>query len=871
MNIHSIKIINSVTLVGGTSSNPITSQGIRNLAGAGYLRGLVDAQGLGQVLVRVPVRIGNGTTETYYDGSDRSLEFGDPDGVYFQHVTSDLSLTLALGATDTYKATTISAAVGGVNYDLSTSNGSATYDFSNTTISGMTPTLNTSIAIDNQKFSNCGLINGGSGTYTNLTVQGSLSTTSAMTISSGADLTGSSFTKGAETYAIELTNAGSYDLSGCTFTGYTTELNVTASSGTVTITLGDGQSNPSFTTAGATVNFLAPQKTISITSIVAGSRLQIYNVTTATETYNAIVAGTSYSANYNEGSDFSAGDTVRVRLTYCSGVTAQLPFSLNTLASTVGWSVVADQMDDTVYNNIAIDGSTITKFTADYVNDEVDLTIASNFTGGEWYAWWVCNLHTAQGISDFFGGVDAEDDTNFKIVTSALDMRFDNTTSSNVYQSDNRRIYRDDNAYPVKDPTTGGGGIDLVWKSRVFAVTVGSGSLTPSQEATLNSRASQVSVDNLSDEVPTTATIADAVWDEVLTGASHNDPTSAGRRLRQASVWLSAEGQLVGTPTTTSLQTNLTQATTSFYSDQAFIMMTGVLAGQARVVESYNGTTKTCTFDEPWTVAPSAGDEFAILANHVHSVSKIQAGLATASNVTDAQTAIITEVNANETKIDLLETKAQADARQALLIAEHDATQATLSGVSTFNPAVDVVANVTLVDTVTTNTDMVSLTGIATSTNVTDAQTAITSTITTVEGKVDTTVTNTNRVDALIENVTGDRFTAKALETSPTAEMDASELHSALDSYANKDDWKASAVDLSSVLTAIGNLNDLSTADIDARLLAYDAPTLTEMTAAFTEIKGATWTTTDTLEAIRDAVTNGAITAVDIWSYNRDA
>ena len=101
--------------------------------------------------------------------------------------------------------------------------------------------------------------------------------------------------------------------------------------------------------------------------------------------------------------------------------------------------------------------------------------------------------------------------------------------------------------------------------------------------------------------------------------------------------------------------------------------------------------------------------------------------------------------------------------------------------------------------------------------------------------------------------------------------MDASELHSALDSYANKDDWKASAVDLSSVLTAIGNLNDLSTADIDARLLAYDAPTLTEMTAAFTEIKGATWTTTDTLEAIRDAVTNGAITAVDIWSYNRDA
>jgi len=62
-------------------------------------------------------------------------------------------------------------------------------------------------------------------------------------------------------------------------------------------------------------------------------------------------------------------------------------------------------------------------------------------------------------------------------------------------------------------------------------------------------------------------------------------------------------------------------------------------------------------------------------------------------------------------------------------------------------------------------------------------------------------------------------------------------------------------------------LNDLSTADIDARLAAYDAPTLAEMTAAFTEIKGAGWTTTDTLEAIRDSITSGAITAADIWSY----
>ena len=54
---------------------------------------------------------------------------------------------------------------------------------------------------------------------------------------------------------------------------------------------------------------------------------------------------------------------------------------------------------------------------------------------------------------------------------------------------------------------------------------------------------------------------------------------------------------------------------------------------------------------------------------------------ATPTNVTDAQTAIIAQVDANETKIDLLETKTQADARQALLIAEHDATQAAITTV----------------------------------------------------------------------------------------------------------------------------------------------------------------------------------------------
>jgi len=119
-------------------------------------------------------------------------------------------------------------------------------------------------------------------------------------------------------------------------------------------------------------------------------------------------------------------------------------------------------------------------------------------------------------------------------------------------------------------------------------------------------------------------------------------------------------------------------------------------------------------------------------------------GFATTTNVTDSEANIIAEVNTNETKIDLIETKAQADTRQTALLAQHTQTQSDIAG-----------------------------------------------------------------------------------------------------------------------------LNNLSTADIDARLTSYGLPTLTELTSAFTEIKGAGWTTSDTLKAISDSVgsISGGTTPADVWAY----
>lgn len=69
-------------------------------------------------------------------------------------------------------------------------------------------------------------------------------------------------------------------------------------------------------------------------------------------------------------------------------------------------------------------------------------------------------------------------------------------------------------------------------------------------------------------------------------------------------------------------------------------------------------------------------------------------------------------------------------------------------------------------------------------------------------------------------------------------------------------------------LTDLGGMSTTMKAQVNAEadtaLADYDPPTNTEMVAAFTEIKGATWATTDTLEAIRDRGDAAWVTATSV-------
>lgn len=137
--------------------------------------------------------------------------------------------------------------------------------------------------------------------------------------------------------------------------------------------------------------------------------------------------------------------------------------------------------------------------------------------------------------------------------------------------------------------------------------------------------ANQVDANSLTGGL-TQSEVADAVWDEDY--ASHTTAGTFGKLmdlLRKAN--RAIDGEVSGTPTTTAFDTNLTGYTTGAFDSEVLVFVSGSLNGEARPILSYNATNGRLTFEEAWTSAPSATDEFIILPYHVHAVSEIVDGV----------------------------------------------------------------------------------------------------------------------------------------------------------------------------------------------------------------------------------------------------
>lgn len=214
---------------------------------------------------------------------------------------------------------------------------------------------------------------------------------------------------------------------------------------------------------------------VRVPNAPAGARYRISNKTrNNAEIENGLVAGSNGISTTFIADDDSVphieGDTIHIDITYPVSTTAFLPSKIIGEVNANGVSGFVAQNDDEVYNFHGIDGSTLTKFEADYIED--DIAISENFVGAEVYAFYVHSLLSESGIREWLGAITAIDISNFRINIDVMPLVFDNETEVEYWQTDNVRIFRSDNARPVKNPTTGGGGLDINWRSQVYSVII---------------------------------------------------------------------------------------------------------------------------------------------------------------------------------------------------------------------------------------------------------------------------------------------------------------------------------------------------------------------------------------------------------------
>ena len=116
-------------------------------------------------------------------------------------------------------------------------------------------------------------------------------------------------------------------------------------------------------------------------------------------------------------------------------------------------------------------------------------------------------------------------------------------------------------------------------------------------------------------DIPTAADNADAVWDEVITGATHNDPTSAGRRLRELTDIVVHSGTAQGGASTYITLAADASAVNDTYDPGVISIVAGTGAGQTRSIYEYNGINKRAYVGRDWRITPDATSEYIIVSD----------------------------------------------------------------------------------------------------------------------------------------------------------------------------------------------------------------------------------------------------------------
>lgn len=103
------------------------------------------------------------------------------------------------------------------------------------------------------------------------------------------------------------------------------------------------------------------------------------------------------------------------------------------------------------------------------------------------------------------------------------------------------------------------------------------------------------------------------VWDEILTGATHNIATSAGRRVREIGAYAIHSGTAQAGNTTHVTLAAHASTSDGIYNRNLLVIVGGTGAGQTRTIVDYDGSTKVVLADREWRVSPDVTSEYQIV------------------------------------------------------------------------------------------------------------------------------------------------------------------------------------------------------------------------------------------------------------------
>jgi hypothetical protein len=151
-------------------------------------------------------------------------------------------------------------------------------------------------------------------------------------------------------------------------------------------------------------------------------------------------------------------------------------------------------------------------------------------------------------------------------------------------------------------------------------------------------------------DVPTASAIADAVLEESV-DAHDNVAHSLAKYIsiiKKANTVVDGVVTSATSPSTTSFSSNINYPTGAFKHAVLLFTNAAAINEQNSPLLTYVNPNGVITVEEPFTTAPTVGDEFIIIPTvHVHSVAAIQSGLATST----ALAAMATNVTALVTRI----------------------------------------------------------------------------------------------------------------------------------------------------------------------------------------------------------------------------